>query len=99
MKTITLLILTCSVLALPVRAQNNANVPTQHNEATIAQLQEEMALGKLTSVQLTNEYIARINALDQQGPDHGVNSITELNRDGIALAEAADNQRNQVTVL
>ena len=99
MKTITLLILTCSVLALPVRAQNNANVPTQHNEATIAQLQEEMALGKLTSVQLTNEYIARINALDQQGPDHGVNSIIELNPDAIALAQRADNLRKQGKVL
>ena len=49
MKTIILLILTCSVLALPVQAQNNANVPSQHNEATIDQLQAEMALGKLTS--------------------------------------------------
>ena|SRR5438067_8550641 len=90
MKTITLLILTCSVLTLPVQAQNNANVPTQHNEATIAQLQEEMALGKLTSVQLTNYYIARINALDQPGPDHGVNSIIELNPDALALAQRAD---------
>src|SRR5437016_874847 len=99
MKTITLLILTCSVLTLPVQAQNNANVPTQHNEATIAQLQEEMALGKLTSVQLTNEYIARINALDQQGPDHGVNSIIELNPDAIALAQRADNLRKQGKVL
>jgi len=82
-----------------VRAQNNANVPTQHNEATIAQLQEEMALGKLTSVQLTNEYIARINALDQPGPDHGVNSIIELNPDAIALAQRADNLRKQGKVL
>src|SRR5438105_3091469 len=99
MKTITLLILTCSVLTLPVQAQNNANVPTQHNEATIAQRQEEMALGKLTSVQLTNEYIARINALDQPGPDHGVNSIIELNPDAIALAQRADNLRKQGKVL
>ena len=99
MKTITLLILTCSVLTLPVQAQNNANVPTQHNEATIAQLQEEMALGKLTSVQLTNYYIARINALDQPGPDHGVNSSIELNPDAIALAQRADNLRKQGKVL
>src|SRR5436305_7542870 len=99
MKTIILCILTCSVLTLPVRAQNNANVPTQHNEATIAQLQEEMALGKLTSVQLTNYYIARINALDQPGPDHGVNSIIELNPDALALAQRADNLRKQGKVL
>jgi amidase len=103
MKTINkiLLILTSTVFTLTLQAQNtgNGNVPTQHNEATIAQLQEEMALGKLTSVQLTNEYIARINALDQPGPDHGVNSIIELNPDALALAQRADNLRKQGKVL
>ena len=38
------------------------NVPTRHNEATIAQLQAEMASGKLTSEELTREYIARRTA-------------------------------------
>src|SRR5437660_3934847 len=93
---LTLTLITIS-LTSQLRAQNNA--PTQFNEATVAQLQEEMALGKLTSVQLTNEYIARINALDQQGPDHGVNSIIELNPDAIALAQRADNLRKQGKVL
>jgi amidase len=99
MKTINkiLLILIGTVLTLPLQAQNN--VPTQHNEATIRQLQEEMALGKLTSVQLTNEYIARIIALDQPGADHGVNSIIELNPDALALAQRADNLRKQGKVL
>jgi amidase len=99
MKTINkiLLILIGTVLTLPLQAQNN--VPTQHNEATIRQLQEEMALGKLTSVQLTNEYIARIIALDQPGADHGVNSIIELNPDALALAQRADNLRKQGIVL
>ena len=96
-----LLILTSTVFALITYAQGNGNgnIPTAHNEATIAQLQEEMALGKLTSVQLTNEYIARINALDQPGPDHGVNSIIELNPNAIALAQRADNMRKQGKVL
>src|ERR1700737_3486346 len=81
MKTINkiLLILTSTVLALTARADNP--VPTQHNEATIAELQAEMASGKLTSRQLTQEYIARIIALDQNGP--GVNSIIELNPDAL----------------
>jgi len=106
-----LLILTGCIFALTAYGQGNGNgngnniadgsnnIPTAHNEATIAQLQEEMALGKLTSVQLTNEYIARINALDQPGPDHGVNSIIELNPDAIALAQRADNLRKQGKVL
>ncbi len=50
---------------------------TDHNEETVAQLQAEMAAGKLTSVALTNFYINRILLLDQKGP--GVNSVIELN--------------------
>jgi amidase len=96
MKTILLTLITIS-LTSQLRAQNNA--PTQYNEATVAQLQEQMALGKLTSVQLTNYYIARINALDQRGPDHGVNSIIELNPDALVLAQRADNLRKQGKVL
>src|SRR6476620_1634345 len=73
------------------------NVPTTHNEATIAQLQAEMAAGKLTSEQLTREYLARIAALDQSGP--GVNSVIELNPDAIELAKNADKLRKQGKVL
>ncbi|MEY2485900.1 MAG: amidase [Verrucomicrobiota bacterium] len=73
------------------------NVPTQHNEATIAQLQAEMASGKLTSRSLTEEYMARIIALDQNGP--GVNSIIELNPDALAMADNADRLRKQGAVL
>src|SRR6476469_6928845 len=104
-----LLILTGCIFALIAYGQGNENgnniadasnnIPTAHNEATIDQLQEEMALGKLTSVQLTNEYIARIRALDQPGPDHGVNSIIELNPDALALAQRADSLRKQGKVL
>jgi amidase len=96
MKTILITLISIG-LTLQLVAQNN--VPTQHNEATIAQLQAAMALGKLTSVQLTNYYIARINALDQRGSDHGVNSIIELNPDALAMAQRADNLRKQGKLL
>ena len=89
-----LLILTSTALTLTARADN---VPTTHNEATIGQLQAEMASGKLTSKDLTREYIARILALDQGGP--GVNSIIELNPDALAMAENADKLRKQGKVL
>ena len=100
MKTINkiLLILTSTALALTIRAADReAGVPTQHNEATIAQLQAEMASGQLTSVELTKEYIARIIALDQGA--EGVNAIIELNPDALALAERADRLRAQGKVL
>jgi amidase len=89
-----LLFLAGAALTLTAGADN---VPTQHNEATIAQLQAEMASGKLTSKDLTREYIARILALDQGGP--GVNSIIELNPDALAMAENADKLRKQGKVL
>jgi amidase len=82
------------IFALPLRADG---VPTAHNEATVAQLQADMAAGKLTSEQLTREYLARIAALDQSGP--GVNSVIELNPDAIDMAKHADQLRKQGKVL
>src|SRR5262245_16202148 len=79
------------------RPDPEANVPTRHNEATIAQLQAEMASGQLTSEELTKEYIARIVALDQDGP--GVNSVIELNPDALAMARRADSLRRRGQVL
>jgi amidase len=46
---------------------------------------------------LTQEYINRIIALDQNGP--GVNSVIELNPDALAMADNADKLRKQGTVL
>src|SRR6202047_2524984 len=66
-------------------------------EATVAQLQAEMAAGQLTSVQLTRAYIERIHKLDSNGP--GVNSIMELNPDALAMARHADQLRANGTVL
>ncbi len=77
-------------------AAQNA-IPTQHNEFTVAQLQSEMASGSLTSEGLTKEYIARILALDQNGP--GVNSVIELNPDALVMARNADALRRQGVVL
>jgi amidase len=100
MKTMNkiLLILTSTAFALTVRADDHDDgVPTKHNEATIAQLQADMAAGRLTSEELTREYIARILALDQKGP--GVNSVIELNPEALDMAKHADKLRKQGTVL
>src|SRR6266568_3563833 len=71
--------------------------PTTYNEFTVAQLQAEMAGGRLTSVQLTQFYLDRIAALDQAGPS--VNSVIELNPDALKLARTADNRRAQGKVI
>jgi amidase len=92
------------LLALPLAAANDAtrnnqssDVPKDHNEWTVAQLQAAMASGKLTSENLTKEYIARIIALDQNGP--GVNAVLELNPDALAMARHADKLRRKGIVL
>src|ERR1051326_2430857 len=74
-------------------AQVQTAIPTQHNEATVAQLQAEMAYGKTTSEQLTQEYINRMLALDQNGP--GVNAVIELNPDALVMARNADALRSE----
>jgi len=93
-----------ALLALPVAAANDATqqsdspaIPKSHNEATVAQLQAEMASGKLTSEELTKEYLQRIIALDQSGP--GVNSVIELNPDALVIARQADLLRKHGIVL
>ena len=82
-----------SAAAVTLGAQNAHEAPTRFNEFTIAQLQEAMRDGRLTSERLTRFYLDRIFALDQNGP--GVNSVIELNPDAIALAENADAMRRQ----
>jgi len=93
------ILLISTLLALPVAAANNQSndAPKNHNEWTVAQLQAEMASGKLTSEDLTKEYIARIIALDQNGP--GVNAVIELNPDALDMARNADKLRKRGTVL
>jgi amidase len=97
-------LLVAALLALPLTAADNParhsdspKAPKNHNEATVAQLEAEMASGKLTSEDLTREYIARIIALDQNGP--GVNSVIELNPDALEMARNADKLRKRGMVL
>lgn len=85
-----------ALLGLVLDAQSAAGTgpaPTQFNEFTISQFQSAFASGGLNSVALTNYYIQRIQALDQEGP--AVNSVIELNPDAVAEAQAADQRRSQ----
>src|SRR5437763_15407851 len=78
-------------------AEDKHAVPDRFNEATVAQLQAEMASGHLTSEELTKYYLTRIIALDQNGP--GVNSVIEINPDALVMAKNADMLRRHGTVL
>jgi amidase len=69
-------------------------------EATVAQLQAEMAAGRLTSEQLTRAYLQRIQQFDQATKNSlGVNALIELNPDALAIARQADALRHKGKVL
>jgi amidase len=88
---LTVILLVPSVVVARTTGNAVLAAPTAYNEFTVAQLQTEMAAGRLTSVQLTQFYLDRIAALDQSGPN--VNSVIELNPDALQLAQSADSRR------
>jgi amidase len=60
-------------------------------ELTIAELQDGMRSGKYTARQLTEQYLARIDELDQRGP--AINQVLETNPDALSIASALDEER------
>jgi amidase len=63
------------------------------DEITIGDLQEGMKSGKYTSRSITEKYLARIDAIDKQGP--AINAIMELNPDALSIADAMDKERKE----
>ena len=61
------------------------------DEITISDLQDGMKSGKYTSRSITEKYLARIDAIDKQGP--ALNAIIELNPDAPSIADAMDKER------
>ena len=94
-------ILLLALLLAPFAAQadNKDKDDFPFLEATVTQLEAQMAAGTLTSEQLTSAYIRRIEQLDQGGPGVGVNALIELNPDALAIARQADTLRRQGKVL
>jgi len=60
-------------------------------EWTISELQEKMESGELTSRQIAELYLQRIDAVDKEGPY--INSIIELNPDALEIADGLDAER------
>jgi len=66
--------------------------PFRHlEEATIVELQNAMAAGKLNARQLVEMYIQRVHALDQHGPT--LKSILEINPAALQIAAELDQER------
>ncbi|MGB6778507.1 MAG: amidase family protein [Planococcus citreus] len=62
-------------------------------EATIEDIQQAFRDQKLTSVELVQAYLDRIEALDQNGPK--INSVRAINPDALAVAAELDEKRGQ----
>ena len=60
-------------------------------DASILELQEAMEAGTITSRGLVEQYLARIEAYDQQGPV--LNAMIHLNPEAITTAESLDAER------
>jgi amidase len=62
-------------------------------ETTIAQLQDAMKAGRLTSRAITQAYLDRIAALDRQGPS--LRAVLETNPDALTIADGLDAERRR----
>ena len=72
-------------------AQPPARPPFELEEATIADLQQRMQSGRATARSLAEQYLARIEAIDRNGPT--LRSVLELNPEALAIADELDAER------
>src|SRR5688572_22183980 len=75
-------------------ARPPAGVPSfDLDEATISDLGEAMASGKLSASAIAEKYLARIEAIDRGGP--ALRSVIELNPDALSIADTLDRERKE----
>ena len=65
--------------------------PSEFDEVTVAQLQEGMRTGRWSARGLAEQYLARIDAADQRGPN--LRAVLEENPDAFTIADALDAER------
>jgi amidase len=81
---------------LPAPTTPPASTTFELEEVSVAELSDGMASGKWTAKQLTEQYLARIEAMNTQGP--ALRAVLETNPDAITIAEALDEERRQGNV-
>jgi amidase len=72
---------------------NTAIPPFEFEEVTLGELAEGMKSGKYTARSIAEQYLARIEALDRQGP--ALHSVIEVNPDALSIADALDKERKE----
>src|SRR5437762_836594 len=94
MKSPSHAVLFAIVLAGAAASSQGQNTPPRSfdlEEATIADLQRRMESGQDTARSLVEKYLARIDAIDRQGP--ALHSVIEANPDALAIADRLDAER------
>jgi hypothetical protein len=74
--------------AAPAPAQTTSASPFQIVEASIDDIHTALRSGRLTTRQLVQSYLDRINAYDKQGPN--INSVITINPNALAEADRLD---------
>jgi Asp-tRNA(Asn)/Glu-tRNA(Gln) amidotransferase A subunit family amidase len=87
----TFSILTTSIISLGILPTAVLAANFKLETATIADINQAFDAGALTSVQLTQLYLNRINAYDKQGPS--INSIITINPQALETAATLDSER------
>ena len=87
------LLLTCLLLAGAGPAQAKRPPVVDLETATVAQLQDLMRSRQLTSLELTEAYVDRIEALNRRDP--GLNAVRRLNPAAFAEARTRDVERRR----
>lgn len=65
--------------------------PVEDRELSIMELQAAMAAGRASARTVTQTYLARIDAIDKDGPR--LNSVLEINPEALSIADTLDAER------
>jgi len=87
MRRLSISLLLSIAVAAPLAAQSAPKV----EEATITDLQSQLAKGSTSSEAITRAYLARIAAMDRKGPT--LRAVIAVNPDAVKQAQAADARR------
>jgi amidase len=88
----TLLVLSIALLAMLFAAGSASAAPALDLDTMSGTEAEAMLVaGEITSVELTEAYLERIEALNKTGP--GLNAVTQINKYALAEAEKSDEER------
>jgi Asp-tRNA(Asn)/Glu-tRNA(Gln) amidotransferase A subunit family amidase len=84
-------VISCTPLAPADKAPDQPIPSFDLDEITIDLLQEKMAAGEMTSLEIVEKYLTRIAEIDTSGPM--LNSVIELNPDAREIAQQLDLER------